>query len=147
MRNIIATLLIKSINPRIKVNTCYGEGSAFDNATRTIHLNLADTECADLFLRHLAIQHKCSFVNEFPIELWTILHEIGHYYTEDFYNSEIDYLAREAIRNLKPSDFAENDGLPNAYFDLRSEWLATEWAIQYAKKHPLKCLIFGDLLR
>lgn len=148
MRNFIATLFIKTINPFIKVNPYYGEGSAYSFTDKTIHLNLRETNGEDEFLHHLVVEHKCSFANEFPLELWTILHELGHHYTEDdVRNPEVDYLARVAINNADPSSYASNQEVANAYFNLESEWKATEWAIRYAKKHPLKCLIFGDLLR
>lgn len=148
MRNFIAKLFIKTINPFIKVNPYYGEGSAYSFTDKTIHLNLRETNGEDEFLNHLALEHKCSFVNEFPLELWTILHELGHHYTEDdVLNPELDYFARVAINNADPSSYENNQEVANAYFNLESEWRATEWAIRYAKKHPLKCLIFGDLLR
>ena len=148
MRNFIAKLFIKTINPFIKVNLYYGEGSAYSFTDKTIHLNLRDIEGENEFLNHLATIHKCSFVNEFPLELWTLLHELGHHYTKaDIINPELDYLARVAINNTDTSSYENTQDEANAYFNLESEWRATEWAIRYAKKHPFKCLIFGDLLR
>lgn len=153
MRNFIAKLLIKSIAPRIKVNLYSADNTCYLTEKKTIKLNLQEVyheggaEGARVFLQHLAQVHKCSFVNEFPIELWTTLHEIGHHFTLDDFDEEVDYKARCALSNANLADYADPTDFAFQYFNLRSEWIATEWAINYIKKHPIKCLIFGDLLR
>ena len=153
MRNFIAKLFIKSIAPRIKVNLYSADSTCYCIDSKTIKLNLRDiekeggAEGGKAFLQHLAQIHKCSFINEFPLEFWTTLHEIGHHFTVDDFDEEADYNARCAMQKIDPSTYADPMDFAFQYFNLRSEWIATEWAINYVRKHPLKCLIFGDLLR
>ena len=143
MREFIAKMFIKSISRKTKVFVDTLHGTACNPYENAIRLNLEDTSPLydGGFLHHLAVEHKCSFVNEISLPLWTILHELGHLATEDECEDESEYLARELL-NIDGTELANK-----AYFNLESEWRATEWAIEYAKKHPFKCIIFGDLLR
>lgn len=153
MREIIAKLFAKSISPKIKLNP-YAGSSAFLTGTNNINITLKedDPEGEKAFLQHIALTHKCHFVNEISPLAWTILHEIGHYFTDDYLTDEdreADYEYRKLLSlGIIPDDYSRpDDSIDEAYFNLPAEWEATEWAINYIKKHPRKCLIFGDLLR
>lgn len=153
MREIIAQLFAKSISPKIKLNP-YAGSSYYSTETGEVNIciNDPDTLGQEAFLRHIALAHKCHFVNEISPLLWSILHEIGHYFTDDqFSDDELEadgeYRSLLAL-GVIPDNYSHPDAsVQEAYFDLDTEWEATEWAINYIRKHPRKCLIFGDLLR
>ena len=153
MREIIAKLFAKSISPKIKLNP-YAGASSFSTETGAINICIDDPDILgqQAFLQHIALAHKCHFVNEISPLAWTILHEIGHYFTDEQFTDneqEADGEYRSLLAlGIIPDNYSHPDhSIQEAYFNLDTEWEATEWAINYIRKHPRKCLIFGDLLR
>lgn len=132
-----AKLIVRSITDELEV--AEGDENSFDFEQNLITLDF--TPQPDFgFARHRREVHKCHLkVDE---RLWTILHEIGHYMTDDELTEE-DYKETEVAKlycSLVPEDVAMNNpSIQNLYFDTPSEWLATEWAIDYVKHHYLKC--------
>ena len=74
----------------------------------------------------------------------SILHEIGHIetYTEDL-NTE-----RELTYFLLQMKYEEDnfEDFNNEYFKIPMEYYATEWAINYYRKHKKECERFANLL-
>ena len=106
------------------------EGFYYSHKKKTVNIDLTDSEDMG-FMRHLSKVHKCSFANEYPVLLWSILHEVGHYFTfdEDTLDDETDErIVLSAIDNKK---LMRSVAIQNRYFNLESEWLATEWAINF----------------
>ena len=106
------------------------EGYWYDNEKETINVDLSDLEDMG-FMRHLREVHKCKFANEYSLTLWSILHEIGHYYTLDDVEED-DEDDRVALA-LTTTAVAHNKKVQNRYFNMPSEWAATEWAIDFIK--------------
>lgn len=106
------------------------EGYWYDNEKEAINVDLTDFDDMG-FMRHLREVHKCDFVDDYPLALWSILHEIGHYYTLD--DVEEDDEDDRIALTLTTSEIANNKKVQDRYFNMPSEWAATEWAIQFVK--------------
>lgn len=117
------------------------EGSFFDGDTDIININLKELNQDYGFLRHLRDVHKCSFWDKYSPLLWTILHEVGHYYTLDDFDNEAEEDERVAL-SLVNEDALDNPMVQDRYFNLPSEWGATEWAIQFVKNNTELCKEF-----
>lgn len=111
---------IKGIDPEIKVK--FGKDNYFDPHYNYISI-YPENEYLPSFRDHLVNTHKCSWADEFLQITWSILHEIGHYYTDDP-NDETDFLLRlyyGCDENITDED----------YYNLSSEYNATEWARKF----------------
>ena len=104
----------------------------YDNEREVINVDLTDFNDMG-FMRHLNEVHKCEFAYEYSLTLWSILHEIGHYYTLDDVEED-DEDDRIALM-LTTSKIANNKKIQDRYFNMPSEWTATEWAIQFIKNN------------
>ena len=150
MREKLIRLFIKTTAPKVKVTFNPLDECHYRHIDEVVNINLSQASNEDDggFRHHLALAHKCHFVNEISLPLWSILHELGHHFTAD----DIDLDDKLDLFEQREQLFAMQEHLTdeemnNAYFNLADEWEATEWAVEYVRKHPIKCLIFGDLLR
>lgn len=140
LKKIIVFLFIKTINPRIKLKYTENEFAfCFSNKTLYYSWNLIDMG----FLRHM---RECHYWEpQFGVMLYSLLHELGHYYTQDCIDS--NELEIRSICALTPvEEMLANEELQNLYFNLESEYEATEWAIDYSRRHYWKCKIFDSLI-
>lgn len=110
--------------------------NSFEFNRNIIRLNLRDDD--DLgFMRHLRECHRCKFRNISSM-LWTILHEVGHYATQNNLTLEEEEESYEikAICAVVPSRIAEKSTkIQDLYFNTPIEWEATEWAIRWVFKN------------
>lgn len=69
-----------------------------------------------------------------------LLHEVGHHKTYfDLEDEVIDFCIDEKDRIAKAMTTAnakESERLEFEYFNLTDEYVATAWAVEYAKEHP-----------
>lgn len=140
LKKIIIFLFIKTINPRIKVK--YDENAfAFRFINNTLYYNF---DLVDMgFLRHMRECHK--WEPQFGLMVYSLLHELGHYYMQDCIDD--DELETRAYCALFPVECVlKRPDIQNLYFNLESEFEATEWAIDYSYKHHWKCKIFDSLI-
>lgn len=99
----------------------------------------------DGFLRHLAKVHKCDFAYDYPLILWTILHEIGHHFTlDDVIEDDIE--ARILCAMIPIEVARNNEQVQDIYYNLTSEWVATEWAIDFIATNREMCNELATLL-
>lgn len=117
------------------------DGTYYDGDTETININLDELNQDYGFLRHLRVVHKCEFCNKYSPLLWAILHEVGHYYTLDDYDNEEEEDERIAL-SLLDDDVLHNPMVQDRYFNLPSEWGATEWAIHFVENNAELCKEF-----
>ena len=140
LKKIIIFLFVKLINPKIKLK--YNENDfafCFTNNTLYYSWDLVDMG----FLRHMRECHE--WEPQFSEMLYSILHELGHYYTQDCIDS--NELEIRSICALTPvEEMLVNEELQNLYFNLDSEFEATEWAIDFSCRHRVFCKIFDSLL-
>ena len=78
---------------------------------------------------------------EYPFIL-SVLHEIGHHKANDEIHDAIyDFCMDEKQRinqEMQTANAGESKILEWQYFNLPDEIMATQWAVNYAKKHPRK---------
>ena len=141
VNSILAKILIKSISPKIK---CYtnDEDNYYEPGDDSVHICPVEYYLPS-FTEHLYNTHQCSYAYDFPQIYWSILHEVGHYYTDDPGDEEDIYI--RLLNSLEDEDHLELTD--QEYYDLDSEYDATEWAIEYIQKHPIKSKIFGKLFK
>jgi hypothetical protein len=133
---LFAKIVCPSVKFRYTKDTC-----SYDYVQEIVYYN--PHENAMGFLRNLKEVHKCPL--NYGLPLWTILHEIGHYHTLDECDDDLE---TRALCAIIPLDKAKDcDKLQDLYYGIESEWVATEWAIDYAKSHPFICRLFNLVLR
>lgn len=142
INSILAKVLIKSINPKIK---CYtnDEDNYYSPQDDSVHICPVEYYLPS-FTEHLYNTHQCSYAYDFPQIYWSILHEVGHYYTDDAYDED-DLLVR-LVYGLDAEE-EESQLTDEDYYNLDSEYEATEWAMEYVQNHPIKSKIFGKLFK
>ena len=140
LKKIIIFLFIKTINPRIKIK--YDKDIfAFCFTNNTLYYNFDIIDMG--FMRHMREYHK--WEPQFSVMLYSLLHELGHYYMQDCIDeNEIETRAYCAL--LPVECVLKRPDIQNLYFNLESEFEATEWAIEYSVNHRKFCKIFDHLL-
>lgn len=89
------------------------------------------------------LEKEFGLVNPYPFVL-SVLHEVGHHYTEDefdeIYSSLVDEKDRigQLIREGGLSE-AVKEELEFQYFRLPDEYAATKWAVNYFTQHREEC--------
>lgn len=142
MRKFIIKTFVKSICPDIKVE--FGDFNECDEDT--IYLNPKEYVCPG-FKKHLKEKHGCDFGDKFSQQLWSILHEIGHMMTNPPEDEDMEMLIRLTLETTVDEDeYNTDENLQYSYYDLESEYNATQWAIDYISIHWLKCRIISLLL-
>lgn len=148
-------LAAKLIQPRIKTKVSQDEGSNFDHSSDTLTIGTDLFEDYG-FMAHLENVHRCDFAREYDIRLWTILHEIGHYETDEVLDDDDeenleDYLMVGFLQLFEDGRTYVKDDLLDMenqmYFNLPREWAATEWAIEWILLNPRKAKFFNWLAK
>lgn len=132
--------IVRSIAPELRVTFKKGYGSWYDVDEYKINYDPEDVspDTDGGFLYHLGHSHKCGEVLTVPFSVWTLLHEIGHYFTFDFSkrNEHTEFI--KLICSMHSREEAqENPELAKMYFNLPEEWEATEWAVDFVRSSPL----------
>lgn len=140
-------LIIKCIAPEVKTIIRPNEETCFIFSKKTLVLgqDFFQKKLSEGFLRHLARQHRCKFTYEFKSQMWILLHELGHCKTQD-YIKENELSERVIYSMIKPSVLAANPRLEERYFNLSSEWEATEWAKKWIEEHKILAKIFNCII-
>lgn len=100
------------------------------------------------FLRHLNEYHSDARGLELSLLTWSILHEIGHYYTwDEAYENEEEMWERYCYQHFPSETVEQSKAMQDAYFNMDSEWTATEWAIEFAKENYPMVKAFDGIFR
>lgn len=137
-------IAIKLIAPGIKVRKSVPESIVYDSKTQSMVIGKYFDPNDYGFMRHLSQAHEFPEGLRYSYNLWHILHELGHYFTEEKYGDNIG-LRQWFKENGKL--MIRNVNLQNSYYNYREEWEATEWAIDWVKKHKKKAVILNLLVR
>lgn len=125
---------VKSIDEELSVTFDTNDGYCYNTLENRININLSQTDDCG-FLRHLKEFHNCPYANEIHLALWSILHEIGHYETEnDVEEYDEDYETRIYLM-LTDKRVRNNPLIQNKYFNLPAEFMATEWAKEWVDEN------------
>ena len=130
--------IVNEVCPEVTLIFNNEDDSYYEYATDTISID-PNPQDDDGFLRHLIEAHECAFALDYPLVLWTILHEIGHYFTLDEFDLEDDMETRILCATISFEVARDNPLIQNMYYDLHSEWVATEWAINFISQHRHAC--------
>lgn len=124
-QKVCAFLFIRSIT-KFSVKVVFTDmTSEYDSLNSMIYINL--DEGGEEFLYHIIKQHGFEDARKYSNSFWTVLHELGHYFTENTIE-----------------DFPE---MPEkTYFDDECEFLATEWAINFILSHKIFSQIFSKII-
>ena len=138
-------IAIKIVAPRLKIRyddnkqTCYD----CDEKCLIIGNDFNGNDCG--FMRHLREVHKYADADQYCFALWTLLHEIGHYYTIDYV--EDDLWTRTFCGLFSCEEASKDSELQDMYFNIKSEWEATEWAIKWISSHKRIAKILNWIVR
>lgn len=140
---IIARLFIKIIAPEVHIRKTNGD-TEFEWKTNTIYFNPAANIYDAGFARHIEEKHFFLNPTKYSMPLWSLLHELGHYFNPD----EEEDIESKAICAALPYELAQkNQTLQNMYYDSPDEYAATEWAIEWITQHPRLSSLFSILLK
>lgn len=114
---------VKEIDDQIEVR--FGEDNFYDPYEYYIQI-CPENDSLPSFMDHLVKSHKCSWAREFSQITWSILHEIGHYYTDEP-DDEEDIWNRVYCGLCDVTD--------DEYYNLKTEFAATEWAKKFIKNN------------
>lgn len=70
------------------------------------------------------------------IFLWSLLHEVGHHETIDMLTDKENRACDKAKKKLNKRSLRGEIVDLDEYYDMLDERLATEWAVDYANRHP-----------
>ena len=113
----------------------HNDESYYDHSEKSIYIDKEyEEDCG--FMRHLCEVHKVPWAYKIHDYIWTVLHEVGHFYTYSKYvNSKKETAVRKYFAK-KDFDTVNNSvKLQDLYYNLDSEYAATEYAIQFIKRH------------
>ena len=153
-KEILANILAKSIVKdkakvyitRKYVNSCiaYEDGSL-----PSVCLNLGHTDADETFLDNVKEEHGFKKAYDFSPFFWSILHEVGHVRTDFEHYIEEEKFTEAFIQfSLDNAETEEEwDNARKLYYYIKSEKLATDWAINFIKRHYLLSHILNYLLK
>lgn len=137
-----ARLLVKLIAPTVHIKKT-NEGSAFEWDTNTIYYDRKPDPFDKCFMRHVKEKHLFPYADNYSFRLWSILHELGHYFNPDEEEDEWG----KALCALLPVEQTLNDiEIQDYYYDSPDEIAATAWAIEWIEEHPKLASLFSALL-
>lgn len=131
---------------RVTITLDLFDDNYFDEVENRINLNPYQPDCG--FMRHLREKHACPLADKYSLSVWSYLHELGHYFTLDVWESEEEGIIRAVCALTPLAEAQSNTAMQDKYFGLSREWEATEWAIGFAKANPdilslLSCCVGG----
>ena len=127
--------IVRESAPELRVK--FSDTTEYDHTHEIVYLAPHDFKEDLGFMRHLREVHKCKWADKINVVLWATMHEVGHYYTLDDCEED-DYEVRAACAMVSTEEAAASIAIQDRYYNLESEWAATEWAIQYIKKNKAK---------
>ena len=139
------SFIVKTIAPRVKVVYEPESSTCFDHDMKAVVIgdDFQTDDCG--FMRHIVENHGFSQAYDYSINLWSVLHELGHYFTgDDGVISEEEALTYAFCAMIPRSD---NPKIQNIYFNIPAEFNATEWAIDWIVSHPRLAKIYNRLVK
>lgn len=144
LNRLAALILVKLVAPRCRFGFSR-EGIYYDTEEERVYFTrtIDDDDCG--FLRHMREYHENGEIADtLPLKVWVILHEVGHYYTIDEVADDVDTRALCAMISVE--DARKDTQIQDMYFNIENEFIATDWAIDFALAHPKLCRFFAALL-
>lgn len=139
---VFAWILIKLIAPQVHLRRTK-DGTEFDYDTNTIYYDAKPDPFDKCFIRHVKEKHNFPIADNYSFRLWSILHELGHYFNDDV---EEDEWAKALCAVLSKEQALNDVEIQDYYYDSPDEFEATEWAIIWIEEHPRLAKLFSKLL-
>jgi hypothetical protein len=96
------------------------------------------------------IKERFGYEVKYPFVI-SLLHEVGHHKANDDIDGMVyDFCMAEKERinaEMQDADADRSKALEWQYFNLPDEIMATQWAVNYAKKHPKKIQNMWERMR
>ena len=132
-------------------NTFYNDCYEYHFDNNSVGWTLFETEI-DKYYNDFIKERFNLELTENDIFLISLLHEVGHYKTDDGVNDNVyDFCLEEKDRLSNELNDIEDEEeirkLHYQYFNLPDEWGATFWAVKYMKEHPKKCKRIAERLQ
>lgn len=139
---ILAWILTKLIAPRVRLRKG-DNGTEFDYEEDIIYYDPKPDPFDKCFMRHVKEKHLFPIGDRYSFRLWSILHELGHYFNPDEEEDEFG----KALCAITPKEIAlESKEIQDLYYDSPDEIAATAWAIEWIEQHPKLSSLFSALL-
>lgn len=119
---------------KVMATNKYMSFADIDEGLVVINLNKTATEKS--FLNHIRDSHGFKRAYEISPQIWSALHEVGHIKTDDFVEDNPEM--RATIETLYQFG-GDIDKLNKLWYEMPDEWEATEWAIDFVKRHFRLC--------
>lgn len=132
----IVTRFVKELDNELSIVFTDDENE-YDYVESCVYFNPNSLEDCG-FLRHLREVHGFTDCDKYPLFFWTLLHEIGHHFTID-YCEEDETEVRTLCAMCSNEEAEKSVYIQDLYFNLESEWEATEWAIDFVKTNLALC--------
>lgn len=121
---------------KARLSDCYSYVFEDESITYKITENNVEDEMFKDFIRE---RFDYEVTNPF---MMSILHEVGHHKAnEEIYDAIYDFCMSEKeriSREMQTANAARTRVLEYQYFNLPDEIMATQWAVNYAKKYPTR---------
>lgn len=114
----------------------------YDHEEDRVYFSVLVSERADRLFKQYVWNH---FHFDPPsIFMLSLLHEVGHHYTMDFFdeNEIVSFREVKAVLSEMLDACPDDDEIYSLYFDLEIEKVATNWAVTYYKHHFDRCQEF-----
>ena len=107
----------------------------------SVAFKITENSMEDVFFNDF-IKERFGYICAYPFVL-SLLHEVGHHKANDeiegaIYDFCIAEKERIATAIMDSDDMDKVKALEYQYFNLPDEIMATQWAVNFAKKHPKK---------
>lgn len=139
------TIVTKIVAPRLKIRYDDNEQTCYDCNEECLIIGNDFYSDGCGFMRHLREVHGYINADQYSLALWTLLHEIGHYYTIDY--AEDNLIVRAICRLTSYEEASKNPKLQDIYYNIENEWEATEWAIKWIDSHKKIAKILNWIVR
>jgi hypothetical protein len=131
--------LLKQLNAFVKsfdsnLSVVYSDDFFIEWETNRISVTLNMDATSDRFYNYLVREYIPKV--ELEVFIWSLLHEVGHFYTMEEAMSDEAYDESGFIRAMVTCDELLTDEQQEAlYFNLIEEKMATIWAIEWAEEN------------
>lgn len=136
-------LIAKWLAPEVKVVIDENEMSSFNLEENLLTLGRDNEGGCHWFYEHIKERHNFAHAYRYSLPFWTLMHELGHYFTNKRAIEGEKEIYFRLICACLPKETVEDKRWAYGYFDLTKEYQATEWAINFIKNHRFRARLYN----
>lgn len=137
--------IVNSIAPEVRLVYEPNSPTCFDHDLKAVVIG-NDLQDDRGFMRHIVETHDFAQAYDYSLVLWSVLHELGHYFTSDDGWIDEDEASQYLVCALVSKEATDDPKIQDLYFNIPSEYEATEWAIDWIKANPELATRFNNML-